>query len=599
MRTILREAEDGVASTVATVLTILVVLIFLSIVVIGVVPSQEFNAEWLTSKHDLSEFEKLRVAASGPMVAGGSFSVPFTLGTPAVSPFGSTSIGSLSYTMNDSTALSLSFSFMPSISQASVRKINQDVVLLMDNSGSMAYNDPQNLRITGAQEYVSHLTPPDCVAIVAFNSQSYLTLANVGGPVHHLTNPAMCGAPSYALPQSDLGTITDIDGTNIGLAIQTGNNELIANGHPGKAWIEILLTDGQNECGGIPPPCGNAFTISMAQQAKAHNITIYTIGLSGAADGALLSQVASITGGTYYPAPDASSIRWIYYEISMRYTSSVQCSSYSVAEAYGGSLSLTLSTSQYPSQTMRFEAGGISLVQASGATMYEGFPLQYSATGAGIGSLTIPVLTVIGAPFTYTGTATQVVQAQVLARTVVDQTIVRIDLGTEAANVAGIVSNVTYWTDQGAAKPSAMAAVDAPLNMSRAELQYAAGNASRGDYVDAKFSVDRATSDLSAAINAAAAQQAAGTMQAWLVRQTQDSIRVEECRLGQWANWYDGVTIRLTSRTAGAWEAWFNQTFAAANAPFSVGYSGDIAVVTLHALDRIITDERVLSLSSL
>ncbi len=598
MRAILREADDGVASTVATVFAILVVLIFLSIVVLGTVPSQEYNAEWLTSKHDLSQFEKLRAAAAGPLVAGSSFSVPFALGTAAVSPFATNSIGSLSYSTNDSTALSLSFSFMPSFSQASVRKINQDVVLLMDNSGSMAYNDPQNLRITGAQEYVSHLSPPDCVAIVAFNSQSYLTLSNVGGPVHHLSTPAMCGAPDYSVPRSDLGTITDFDGTNIGLSIQTGNNELIANGHPGKAWIEILLTDGQNECGGVPPPCGNAYTISMAQAAKAHNITIYTIGLSGSADANLLSQIASITGGTYYPAPTASSIRWIYYEISMRYTSSVQCGSYSVTEAYGGSLTLSLSTSQYPSQTMRFEAGGIALSQTTGAAMYEGFPMQYSMMGGG-GSLTFPVLTIIGTPFTYTGTATRVVEAQVLARTVVDQAIVRVGLGTEASNVASIVSNVTYWTDQGAAKPSAMAAVNAPLNMSRNELLYANANASLGDYVDAKFSVDRAVSDLSAAIQAAAAQQAAGAMQAWLSRQTQDAIRVEECRLSQWGNWYNGVTIRLTSKTANAWAQWFSQTFSAANAPFSIGYSGDIAVLTLHSLDQVITDERVLSLSSL
>ncbi len=598
MRTLLRREEAGVASTVATVFALLVVLIFFSVTVLGVIPAQQNTAEWLTSEHDLSQFETLRSVTAGPLVAGASFSVPFALGTPAVSPLATASLGTLTYSENDTTSLRLAFSFVPIQAQASVRKINQDVVLLMDNSGSMAYNDPQNLRITGAQEYVSHLSPPDCVAIVAFNGASYLTLQNTGGPAHHLNNPAMCGAPDYSLPQSDLGTISDFDGTNIGLAIQTGNNELIANGHPGKAWIEILLTDGQNECGGLTPPCGNAYTISMAQVAKAHNITIYTIGLSSSADANLLGQIASITGGTYYPAPTASSIRWIYYEISMRYTSAVACSTYSVSEAYGGSLTLTLGASQYPAQTMRFEAGGIALQQSGGATMYEGLPFRYvPITGSG-GVLTIPVLTVVGTPFSYTGTDTRVVQAQILAETTIDQKLYQVDLATEANNVAGIVANVTYWTDQGAAKPSAMAAVNAPLNMSRSELAYAAGNASRGDFVDAKFSVDRATSDLSAAINAAAAQQAAGTMQAWLARQTQDAITLEECRLGQWANWYNGITITVTSHTAAAWESWFNETLLKLAAPFSVGLSGDIAIVTIHSLNDITTDERVLSLSS-
>lgn len=598
MQPVRRLDDEGVASTVATMMVLLVVLVLLSIMVVDVAPGQQYTAEWVTSEHDLGQFDMLRSMAAGPAVAGVSFSVPFTLGTPAVSPFAATSAGTLSYSANDTTGLSISYAFVPSFRQASVRKINQDVVLLMDNSGSMSWNDPSNLRITGAQQYVGRLTKPDCVAIVAFNGRSYLTLTNVGGPAHHLTNPAMCGVPEYSLPQSDLGTISDVDSTNIGLAIQTGNNELIANGHAGKAWVEILLTDGQNECGGSTPPCGDAYTISMAQTAKAHNITIFTIGLSRSADAALLSQIASITGGTYYPAPTASSIRWIYYEISMRYESSVQCSTIAVNEAYGGSLSLELDANQYRAQTMRFESGGVALIQSDGAVMHEGVPFAYGPRAGDAGIITIPLLEVIGTPFEYSGTGTRVVQANVLARQVIEQNITRISLGAEAASVGGIAANVTYWANQGAATPSAAAAVDAPLNLSRGELLYADGNATRGDILDAKFSVDRALSDLNIAIAAAESQRMNNTMQTWLAKQTEDSIRLEQCRIGQWSNWYDGLTIRVTSSAAAAWAVWFNETLAGLNAPYSVGAAGNHAVVSIHSLDAITTDRRVLDLTS-
>ncbi len=597
MRHIRREDEEGVASAVATMFVLLVVLIIISITIIGAVPAQQYNAEWVTSKHDLQQFELFRSMAAGPVLAGVSFSVPFALGTAAVSPFASTSTGVLSYSRNDTTGLTLSFSFVPAFHQARVTKIDQDVVLLMDNSGSMAWNDPQNLRILGAQEYVGRLTPPDCVAIVAFNGRSYLTRANVGGTVHHLYYPGMCGVPDYSVPQADLGTITDSDSTNIGLAIQTGNNELIANGQRGKAWVEILLTDGQNECGGSASPCGDSYTIQQARIAKANNITIFTIGLSSSADASLLGQIASITGGTYYPTPDASSIRWIYYEISMRYQSSVQCGDLFVSEAYGGALSLDLQATQYPGQTLRFESGGIALAQADGTTMYEGLPMEYTPRGDGAGELTIPLITILGAPFQFIGSDTRVVQANVLGRQLVDQSITQVGLGAEASAVGNISASVSYWASQGAALAGAAAAVNAPLRAGKSELTFANANATRGNIDGAKFSVDRALSDLSIAINVTESQRAANRMQAWLARQTEDSVRLEQCRIGQWANWYDGLTITLRSPAAAAWATWFNTTLGGMGVPFSYGTSGNVTVVTVHALDRIVTDRRILSLS--
>ncbi|HYM40535.1 MAG TPA: vWA domain-containing protein [Thermoplasmata archaeon] len=599
MQRMLRKEDEGVAAAVATMFVLLIVLILLQVTVIGAVPAQQYDAEYSTTKHDIQQMDFLRSMIVGPAVAGAQVSVPFALGTQAVSPFATASAGTLSYAASDTAGVSVSFAFVPQFRQASVKKIDQDVILLMDDSGSMAQNDPQNLRIVGAQNYVGRLSVPDCVAIVAFNGNSWLTQANIGGVAHHLYYPGMCGNPDYTQPKVDLGTISDIDSTNIGRAIMTGNNELIANGHKGKAWVEILLTDGQNECGGSVSPCGDAYTVQQAQIAKANNITIFTIGLCSSGDGPLLTQIASITGGTYYAAPTAASIKWIYFEISMHYQSSVQCGNVYSAEAYGGSLSLDLNNIYYPSQALRFESGGLAAIQPDGAVMRAGFPLEYTSYGDGSGSLQVALVTLTGSSFQSSGGGTHVLEANVLARQVVDQNLTKVNLASEAQNVANISSNLAFWVTQGAATPAGAAAVNQPLNASQANLLAANTNMVAGDPVSAHFNVDQATTNLAIALNVTETQKNNNNIQGWLAQTTEDSILLEECRVGQWANWYTGLTITIITSAPSAWASWFNTTMPEWKIPFDLGISGNTVVVSLHALNRIITDRRVVSLSAM
>lgn len=599
MQRVLRKEEEGVAAAVASMFVLLIVLIVLQVAVIGAVPAQQYAAEFTTSKHDIQQMEVLRAMVAGPAIAGSQFSVPFQLGSQASSPFASPSSGTLSYAASDTAGVSVSFGFVPHFRQASVSKINQDVVLLMDDTGSMATSDPQHLRIVGAQEYVGRLTPPDCVAIIAFDTRAYLTQSNVGGVAHHLYYPGMCGNPDYVQPKVDLGTIRDQGNTNISNAIQGGTNELVANGHPGKAWVEILLTDGMNtDCGGRSQQRCDAYTRQMAQIAKANNITIFTIGLGPDTDTQLLSDIASITGGTYYAAPDASSIRWIYFEISMHYQSSVQCGNVFVAEAYGGSLTLNLNNAYYPTQELRLESGAVSVAQSAGSAMQAGLPMVYTPTGDGSGILQTSLVTLTGDPFQRTGSDTHVVQANVLARELIDQQITHIDLGAEAQNVANISSNLAYWASQGAATAQGAAAVNGPLNNSQTSLLMGKANLSASNPVGASFDVDRAQGYLAIALNQTEVQRNANTIQDWLAQTTEDSIRLEECRIGQWVNWYDGLTITVTTSAPAAWATWFNETLTAWKVPFSLGLSSGVVVVSIHALDRIITDRRVVSLSA-
>jgi hypothetical protein len=177
--------------------------------------------------------------------------------------------------------------------------VPQDTVFVIDNSGSMQWNDPSGLRLTGAKSYVDMMKVPDRAATVQFSGSAFL----VGG--HHLT---------WNYPQVK----TDIDsfpppggGTNIPAGLSIATDELIGYGDSDHIWVEILLTDGRNSGG------SDADTILEAQRAAANGVIIFTIGLlvGGDVNEPLLQQVAAITGGEYHQAPTADALEDIYLGI--------------------------------------------------------------------------------------------------------------------------------------------------------------------------------------------------------------------------------------------------------------------------------------------
>src|SRR5438128_2305716 len=174
----LRNETEGVASTVATMFTLLVVLMFLQLTVVAVLPAQEYSAEWATSRAAIDSFERLRLAEQLAVVPGSQFSIPVPLGTDAVSPFSTARQGNLRFDPANTTSIQISFKYVPKLFQATVTHVDQDVVLAIDSSGSMTWNDPSNLRISSAQEYMRNLIPPDRVASIDFDYQAQFTRAN-------------------------------------------------------------------------------------------------------------------------------------------------------------------------------------------------------------------------------------------------------------------------------------------------------------------------------------------------------------------------------------------------------------------------------------
>jgi Ca-activated chloride channel family protein len=128
------------------------------------------------------------------------------------------------------------------------------------------------------------------------------------------------------LDRLDLGLIED--STAIGSAISTALNRL--RDVKSKSKIVILMTDGQNNAGKVPP-------LTAAEAAQALGVKVYTIGVGtrGVApmpttdpfgrkryvqvqvdiDEDTLQKIADLTGGKYFRADNANALRSIYGEI--------------------------------------------------------------------------------------------------------------------------------------------------------------------------------------------------------------------------------------------------------------------------------------------
>src|SRR2546428_716282 len=490
-----REDSEGVASTVATLFALLCAVLFLQAAVISVIPAREYEAERNTSVQALQALDYIRYAAVGAAVQGGQFSVTIPLGTPATSAFATASDGTLAFNTGSVAPANISLAYVPTIHDSRITKVDQDIILAIDSSGSMNQNDPGRLRIQAAKDYIGRLTRPDRVASVDFDSVAHLTLQNIGGPAHHLFSTYNNGIPDYSGAQTDLNSIDQSGSTNFGAALFVANNELISYGVRGKAWVIILLTDGQNTC------CPN-------------------------------------------------------------------------------------------------QAAGDAFSQAGGATIHQGIPFEYTPRDLGTGSLRVTLITFVGAPFQAAGSDYAFINAQFLYANTNEQTIIRPDLGEQATAVGNTSAYVQYWGSQGAATPGAVAAVRQPLNQAQARLNWGETNASAGKLSLAKFNVDSAQSQLSAAVTATNQQVTLGNMQSWLGKAENHPTLFPPCLLHHCANLANGITLTIQSPSAAAWALWFVDAFRTTGALTTYGFSGNTVVLTVNAVDRFTVDERVIQLST-
>ena len=171
--------------------------------------------------------------------------------------------------------------------KGSGQDVNVDVPLVLDSSGSMTSNDPNNLRLEGAKRFVQALRLQDRAAIVDFDDD-----AVVLSPL--TTDKA---ALEQAINQIDAS-----GGTNIGAGVRAGLDTFTADRT--RAKILILLTDGEG-----------SYDDRLTDEAAANFVTIYTIGLGSSVNQALLQDIARRTGGEYFPVTTADQLPDVFRNI--------------------------------------------------------------------------------------------------------------------------------------------------------------------------------------------------------------------------------------------------------------------------------------------
>jgi len=193
-----------------------------------------------------------------------------------------------------------------------------DIVIASDISGSMLAEDFEPNRMEAGKNIAIDFIknrPNDRIGLVIFSGESFTQC------------PLTIDHEVLINLFKDIKNGMIDDGTAIGMGLATAVNRLKES--DAKSKVVILLTDGSNNTGSIPP-------ITAAEIAKQFNIRVYTVGLGtkGMApypvqtpmgiqyqrvpvdvDEVTLGKIADITGGKYFRATNNSTLKNIYEQI--------------------------------------------------------------------------------------------------------------------------------------------------------------------------------------------------------------------------------------------------------------------------------------------
>lgn len=220
--------------------------------------------------------------------------------------------GSLSYSLTQPR--------LPNTYSPSSREVN-DIILVMDVSRSMLAEDLRPNRLEVAKQKLREFSrkhSQDRIGLVIF-SEKVFTLMPLS------TDPDLLDKVIADIGVGYLGSGTNI-GDGLGLAVARAAESEAKN------KVIILLTDGVANVGNLTP-------LQAAQEAQKQGIKVYTIGLGSAEDAKIpvnktilgtqyqlipggsidyktLKEVASLTGGKFYPATNEKALEKIFDEIN-------------------------------------------------------------------------------------------------------------------------------------------------------------------------------------------------------------------------------------------------------------------------------------------
>lgn len=174
----------------------------------------------------------------------------------------------------------------------------KDIVLVIDNSGSMLETDPNNERFAAAKQLINNMESDKRVAVVVFSNTAELLQPFVS--VNTQAEKNKVSAAIDAIEPTD-------GGTDFSLALAESMNTIESKENAGRGTMVILLSDGFSES-------------SLDEQISAYQeqrIAVNTVGLSvvDTRGSALLQGIADSTGGSYYDVTEAAGLSLVFQNI--------------------------------------------------------------------------------------------------------------------------------------------------------------------------------------------------------------------------------------------------------------------------------------------
>lgn len=219
-----------------------------------------------------------------------------------------------------------------SLSWQNVTTEGIDIVIALDISGSMLAEDFRPNRLEASKEVAMDFIaerPNDRIGLVIYGGESFTQCPLTSD--HDVLLNLFDGIQNGMIE----------DGTAIGMGLATAVNRL--KDSEAKSKVVILLTDGSNNSGSIPP-------VTAAEIAREFGVRVYTVGVGSMGEARMpfqdqfgriqyqnvpvridektLKDIASIADGKYFRATDKNKLENIYKEIDKLEKSKINVTDY-------------------------------------------------------------------------------------------------------------------------------------------------------------------------------------------------------------------------------------------------------------------------------
>lgn len=176
------------------------------------------------------------------------------------------------------------------------------LVLCLDTSGSMRWNDPDGARAAAVRRIAAGMPAGDSLGLVGFSGIPRVLL-----PLRGMGNPAAVRAADAAA-----GGLGAAGATDILAALRTGAAVLATDPRTRDSHVLVLLTDGVPDLPALSSPAALAAYVArmdgVALGLARRGWVLDTVGLGSGVDAAELRTLARDGGGTYLAAGNAQAL---------------------------------------------------------------------------------------------------------------------------------------------------------------------------------------------------------------------------------------------------------------------------------------------------